>query len=74
MKAFKFLVGNNHVAVPSAPGLEVKGIVAVVLANSEEEAREIIKADDWDSRWLEVAQVREIPLDKPRLLAYAGSF
>jgi hypothetical protein len=74
MKAFKFMIGDSFVDVPSRPGLQVRGIVAVVLAETEAEAREIVKADNWDSDWLEVAQVRVIELNRPRLLAYAGSF
>lgn len=74
MKVFKFLVEDGFRAVPSRPGLQVSSIVAVVLAETEAEAREIIKADNWASDWLEVAQVKVIELNKPRLLAYAGSF
>lgn len=74
IRAYKFIVADEFVDVPSRPGLQVKGIVAVVLAESEAEARELIKADNWDSSWLEVAQVRTFEINKARLLAYAGSF
>lgn len=73
MKLFKFIVGGEYVQLPSDQSVSVKGIVAVVLAETIEEARQIVREDDWDSRWLEVAQVKVFDLDRPRLVAYAGS-
>jgi hypothetical protein len=74
VRLYKFLVGDEPVTLPSNPNIQVSGIVAVVLADTEEQARKILQEDDWDWRWLEVAQVRVIELDRPRLVSYAGSF
>jgi hypothetical protein len=71
VKVYKFIVGSKFVELPSDPSLSVSNIVAVVLAETEEQARQIIRDDGEDSRWLEVARVTVIDLDRPRLLAFA---
>ena len=71
LRLYKFIIGGSFVTLPSNPSIAFKGCLAVALAESEEQAREIVKADGEDCRWLEVAQVRVIELTSPKLVAYA---
>jgi hypothetical protein len=79
VKIFKFMIGREPVDLPQDPAnpntsLQVADIMAIALAETEQQARQIVLEDDWDSRWLAVAQVRVIELDKAKLVAYAGSY
>lgn len=73
MKIYKFIIpSHTFVPLPSNPSISVKGCLAVVLAETEEQARAIVGKDSEDDvRWLEVARVIVFELDTPRLLAAA---
>jgi hypothetical protein len=74
---YKFLVPQGKwTPVPSCPGLEVQGCVAVVEAPTEAEARAALVAEaaqqGYDVRWLEVARVYSFgAATSPRVITYA---
>jgi hypothetical protein len=76
MKLFKFLVADDRFyPIPDAPGASARGCLAVALAEDAATARAIIEEAGatlgHDTRWLSVATISEIPIDKPRIVAVA---
>jgi len=74
MKLWKFLVPDDrNYPLPDGSGVSASGCVAVALAESEAAAKKIIEETaalvGSNVRWLSIAVVTEIPLDKPRLVA-----
>lgn len=69
MKLFKWIIGSQRVPHPAKPTIEISGAVVVVLAETEEQAREILAADpDIDTTWFPVARLVVLDLDRPRLV------
>ena len=77
MKAFKFIV-HGETELPRYPGqppevtLSVENCIAVVLAEDEAQARQIMKDTGDDVRWLAVAKVIVFEIDKARFIAGAN--
>ncbi len=77
MKVFKFIVGKE-IELPRAPdqpsevSYHASNCLAVVLAGSETEAREILASMGDDVRWLAVAKVIVFETDKARFVAGAN--
>lgn len=75
MTLFKFLVPDDRYYSIPGSSVSARGCVAVVVAEDEAEARRVVEDASAlagkDARWLAVAIVSEIPLDKPRLVAVA---
>ena len=76
LRAFKFIIGDAHRDVPVPLGtLQYTKMGAVQTAHSREEAVPLLRtygtSNGLDSRWIEVADVVEIPLDRPSTLMWA---
>ena len=79
MNVYKFHIpSGKYVSLPpdnSGRTTEFSGCLAVALAKDVAEAKDIIR--EWnstfggDGRWLDVATVTVIALDRPRFIAYA---
>jgi len=79
MKCWKFLVGEDEFrSLPSNPDLSFAGCVAVVLAETEAEARMLLgdyarasQPSKIDARWLEVADVTAFDLALPGVITWS---
>ena len=76
LHAWKFsLSGEKFHSIPGCATLEASGILAIVVEVSEEAARARLTtyAAEFglDSRWLAIAKVTRIPIDKPCTLGWA---
>jgi hypothetical protein len=81
MKAYKFLIPVGK-PVRLAPEdqtngtgfFEIEGCVSVAIANSQQEALELLtrvaQEAGQDARWLKVATVIELPIDRPCRLCW----
>jgi len=74
MRLFKFLVPDDRdYPLHDGSGVSARGCVAVALAADVDAAREVVaeaaSLAGRDVRWLAVAIVTEVPLDRPRLVA-----
>lgn len=76
MKCYKFLIPQGKPRVidtyPNGSTLEVEGLYAGALANTVEEARELLTRiateEGLDARWLHAAKVTVLDLDTPKRL------
>jgi hypothetical protein len=76
LRAFKFIIGDAPRDIPVPLGtLQYSKMGAVQTAHSREEAVPLLKTygamNGLDGRWIEVADVVEIPLDRPSTLIWA---
>lgn len=71
MKLWRFIVPSDRdYTLPSNPAYAYRGCLALVLAETEADARAQLEASGDDVRWLEVARVNAVPLHAPTVVAF----